>query len=89
MRSPAGEKASGAPALSARPTVVEMNRSYITWQGRYLFPSLAAIGLLLALGVEGLPRWSARLAPPIVVSLALLNALILALVVAPAHWPAP
>ncbi|HEX5504433.1 MAG TPA: glycosyltransferase family 39 protein [Thermomicrobiales bacterium] len=69
--------------------VVYVNLTLTNWQGRYLFPALPAIALLAGLGLECLPRWSARLAMLTVTGLALLNVAILGLVVYPAYWPPP
>ncbi len=69
--------------------VVVINFSYVAWQGRYLFPALPALGVLLALGVEGLPRWSGRYTLLTVAGLGVANALLLGFVVTPAYWPAP
>jgi len=38
--------------------VVAMNLGYTAWQGRYLFSALPALGLLGALDLERLPRWT-------------------------------
>jgi 4-amino-4-deoxy-L-arabinose transferase-like glycosyltransferase len=71
--------------------VVHINRSFVQPQGRYLFPSLPALALLMVLGLEGLPVWS-RFRKPfailLVTGLAMLNAWILLRVIVPAYYPA-
>lgn len=76
------------PALNLI-VLLYLNLNYVAWQGRYLFPALPALGLLLALGLESLPRWSGRFVLPVVAGLGLLNALILGFIITPAYWPAP
>jgi len=49
------------------PLVVYANLTFIAWQGRYFFPALPAVSLLLAFGLNELPRqtrrWGVLLAP--------------------------
>ncbi len=68
--------------------VITINLSYTAWQGRYLFPALAALGVLGALGLERLPRWTPQRGIAVCTALALLDAAILGAVVYPAYWPA-
>ena len=69
--------------------VVHINRILSQPQGRYLFPALGAIALLVALGLEGLPGWSAATAKATVAALAARNIFVLAAVVWPAYWGTP
>jgi len=69
--------------------VVHINRTFSQPQGRYLFPALSAIALLVALGLEGLPGWSVAVAKATVTALAALNVFVLAAVVWPAYWGMP
>ncbi len=67
-------------------TVVYINLTLTQPQGRFLFPALAAFGTVVAVGLEGLPRWSGRASLAVAGSLALLNVAILVLVVRPVYW---
>lgn len=69
--------------------VVYINLTFTQPQGRYLFPSLPAIAVLTALGLEGVPFWSSRLSAVLVALLALANVCVLTGTVIPAYWPAP
>ena len=66
--------------------VVAMNLGYTAWQGRYLFSALPALGLLGALDLERLPRWTPRVGIALCTGLALLDAAILGSIVYPAYW---
>ncbi|HFD38793.1 MAG TPA: DUF2142 domain-containing protein [Anaerolineae bacterium] len=57
------------------------------WQGRYLFPTLTAIGLLLAVGLGHLLSGRGRIAPPLLIISAMLAVAVWALpsVIAPAY----
>jgi hypothetical protein len=78
-------------ALGTLAVVVRINLQFTQPQGRYLFPALTALGVLAAVGLQGLPRPLSRLAHPLVVALVLgsINLGILAFVVWPAYYPAP
>ncbi len=65
---------------------VYINLTFSQPQGRYLFPALAAIALLAALGLEGLPFWGKRLTNYLTGSLFLLNLYIVGTVIIPAYW---
>lgn len=58
-------------------------------QGRYMFPALPAIAVLLAMGVESLPFWSNTLTRLTVAGWATANLIILVWVVIPAYWRVP
>jgi len=69
--------------------VVDINLMFDQPQGRYMFPALAAIAVLGALGLEGVlsrPSFIRRLP---IVALLLLNLYVLFAVVLPAYWPEP
>jgi len=57
--------------------VVHLNLTYSQPQGRYLFPALTSITLLIALGLEALPRWSRRWTIVTAVGLAVVNVWVL------------
>lgn len=65
------------------------NLTFSQAQGRFLFPSLPALALLAAFGIESLSRGSARITRILPVSLFLLNAFVLLAIVFPVYWPAP
>jgi len=69
--------------------VVEINLMFDQPQGRYLFTALPALALLIALGLENLPRLPAHLSPWLIAGLGFLNLYILLRVVLPAYWPPP
>jgi 4-amino-4-deoxy-L-arabinose transferase-like glycosyltransferase len=69
--------------------VIYINLSFDQPQGRYLFPSLGAVALLVAIGLENLPRWRASLSRGLVAALALMNLYVLLRVVLPGYWPPP
>jgi len=73
------------PMLSLAITIY-INLSFSQPQGRYLFPALGAIALLVGLGLEGLPFWSKRLTYYLLGSLFLLNLYIVGTVIIPAYW---
>lgn len=66
--------------------VIYINLSFNQPQGRYMFPSLPAIGLLVALGFEGLPGWRRPVRLCLVTGLLLLNIFILTVWLIPAYW---
>jgi 4-amino-4-deoxy-L-arabinose transferase-like glycosyltransferase len=68
--------------------VIDLNLSFDQPQGRYMFPALAAIAVLLGLGFESLPFWSKRRSQFAIAGWALANLLILVFRVGPAYWPA-
>ena len=72
--------------------VVHLNLSYRQPQGRYMFPALAAVAALAALGLEGwLPRRPMRLAMPaklaVVYGFAVVNIYLLTTWIRPGYWP--
>lgn len=69
--------------------VVYINLTFTQPQGRYLFPALPALGVLAAVGLEGVLTWNRRRAALFVGALAALNVGILTFVVIPAYWPPP
>lgn len=70
-------------------TVVYINLTLSQPQGRFMFPSLAAIVTLSAIGLEQLPGWSGRATAYIVAALAIVNVAILGILIIPAYWPPP
>jgi hypothetical protein len=67
--------------------LVQLNLTFTQPQGRLLFPALAAIMVLAAMGLEALPLWNARLSAGALVLFAGINVLVLGTVVMPAYWP--
>jgi hypothetical protein len=69
--------------------VVHINRSFEQPQGRYMFVALPALALLVALGLDALPRRTSRLgaAAALAASLAVLNVSILIRYLIPAYYP--
>ena len=77
-------------ATLALAVVVHINRTFDQPQGRYLFPGLPALAVLVAVGLEGLPGWRGARAPAaatVASALAIANALILWWIVVPAYYP--
>lgn len=70
-------------------TVVYINLTLSQPQGRFMFPSLSAIAVIVAMGLETLPRWNKQATYLAVGALAVLNVLILTIWVIPAYWPSP
>lgn len=71
--------------------VIHINRTFNQPQGRYLFPCLPALAVLMALGLEGLPVWSRyrrAFAILLVAGMAALNAWILVRIIVPSYYPA-
>lgn len=66
--------------------VIYINLTFTQPQGRYMFPALPAIGLLLVLGLESVRVWSRKLAWVTVGVLAFSNLLILTLLILPTYW---
>jgi len=66
--------------------VVYINLSFSQPQGRYMFPALPAIGLLLALGLEALPKWRPSIQLGLIGGLFALNVFILTAWLIPAYW---
>jgi hypothetical protein len=66
--------------------VIQLNLSFDQPQGRYLFPALAAIGLLVALGLESLPFWRRSLHWALLAALLAFNIFILTAWLIPAYW---
>jgi hypothetical protein len=69
--------------------VVEINLMFDQPQGRYMFTALPALALLIAIGLENLPRFPTHLSPWLIAGLGFLNLYILLRVVLPAYWPPP
>jgi 4-amino-4-deoxy-L-arabinose transferase-like glycosyltransferase len=75
--------------LLALVLVVQLNLMQSQPQGRYLFPALTAIALLIALGLEALPRWSERSTIATVICLGLVNVGVLGGTIVPAYGHVP
>jgi hypothetical protein len=69
--------------------VIHLNLTYSQPQGRYLFPALTATALLIALGLEALPRWSPRWTLALTVGLGVLNVWVLSTTVVPSYGARP
>ncbi len=70
--------------------VVHINRTFTQPQGRYLFPCLPALAVLMTVGLEGWPGWlryRQLCACVLITGLAILNAWVLVKVVIPAYYP--
>lgn len=72
------------PLLSLA-SIVYLNLTFSIPFGRYLFPALPAMAVLMALGVEGLPGWSDNVTWAILSELGLMNVFVLQAVLVPAH----
>jgi Predicted membrane protein (DUF2142) len=69
--------------------LVWLNLTFSQPQGRYMFPALTTIALLLALGLEAWPWWSPRWTIGTVVGLGVVNVGILGGTIVPAYWHFP
>jgi len=81
-----------AIVLLAVALLVRLNLTYTQPQGRLLFPALAAVMVLAAMGLEALPFWNARVAAGALLLFAAMNVLVLVKLVMPVYWaphPAP
>jgi 4-amino-4-deoxy-L-arabinose transferase-like glycosyltransferase len=67
--------------------VIDFNLMFDQPQGRYMFPSLAAISILVALGLENLPYWSRTMRRVLVTAFFLINIYVLLTVALPTYWP--
>jgi hypothetical protein len=67
----------GAISALALGLVVHLNLTYSQPQGRYLFPALTSIMLVIALGLEALPRWNRRWTLALAAALAVVNVWVL------------
>ena len=69
--------------------VVHINRSFEQPQGRYMFVALPALALLVAMGLDALPRGTSRVgaAAAFAAGLAVLNVFILVRYLIPAYYP--
>jgi hypothetical protein len=68
-------------------TVIGINLTVDSAQGRYMFPALPAIALLLGLGLESLRVWSKNFTWLVIGGWAVSNIIILVFLVTPAYWP--
>jgi 4-amino-4-deoxy-L-arabinose transferase-like glycosyltransferase len=71
--------------------VVHINLSFDQPQGRYLFPALPAVGILIATGLASLPIGAVRpkLGALVIVLMVVLNSYVFARVIVPAYYPPP
>lgn len=70
--------------------LAELNLTFTQPQGRYLFPALPALAIIIAMGLEMLPRWRPRLTYAILVLLLGINLYSLFGVEFPTYWtPTP
>jgi 4-amino-4-deoxy-L-arabinose transferase-like glycosyltransferase len=69
--------------------VVYTNLDINSAQGRYLFPAMPALAVLVALGIQSLKMWSNKLTLITLAALAAANLVILVALVIPAYWPIP
>jgi 4-amino-4-deoxy-L-arabinose transferase-like glycosyltransferase len=67
--------------------VIQMNLTFTQAQGRYMFPTLPAIALLLGLGLESQHSWSEYRTKLTLGGLAVSNLVMLVALVIPAFWP--
>jgi 4-amino-4-deoxy-L-arabinose transferase-like glycosyltransferase len=65
---------------------VHLNLTFTQPQGRYLFPALTALALLVAIGLEGLPNWGRNWTYATLAVVALVNLYSLIRVVLPSYW---
>src|SRR5690606_20058222 len=85
----------GLLLLLALLAYVYYNTEFVQFQGRYLFPALIPLGLLVALGLDAWPRWllshvalAQWAAPALLLLLAPLDVYIILRLVAPLLTPA-
>ncbi len=76
----------GALLLLAIASVVQLNLTFTQPQGRYLFPALSSIMLLLTLGLESLPYWNQRATFATLILFAGLNLYALFRIEMPPYW---
>src|SRR5262249_32275115 len=69
--------------------VIYINLLFDQPQGRYMFPSLPALAVLVAIGLSSLPYWRPVISRILVAGLALVNLYVLIAVVLPGYWPPP
>jgi Dolichyl-phosphate-mannose-protein mannosyltransferase len=69
--------------------LIQLNLTFAQPQGRYLFPALTTIAVLVAMGLEALPGWGRRSSILAVITLALINVAALGGTVIPAYWTFP
>ncbi len=69
--------------------VIYINLSFTQPQGRYMFPALPAIGLLVALGLEGLPGWRPSAQLGLLAGMLAFNVFVLTAWLIPAYWGHP
>jgi hypothetical protein len=75
--------------LSALALTVHLNLMQTQPQGRYLFTALAAMAVIAAVGLFGLPGWNKTCAQITIAGAALANVSVLLGVVLPAYWVGP
>ena len=68
---------------------VQLNLTFTQPQGRYLFPALTAIALLVAIGLEGVPKWGRNWTYGTLAVVALVNLYSVIGLVLPAYWTLP
>jgi 4-amino-4-deoxy-L-arabinose transferase-like glycosyltransferase len=66
--------------------VIQYNLTFSQPQGRYLFPALTAIAVLIAIGIGELPGWGRRCTYLTVIALAVVNLAVLVGIIIPAYW---
>jgi hypothetical protein len=76
------------PVLSFA-SVVQLNLTFDQPQGRYLFPTLTTLAILVAMGLTALPGWGRRWSILAVITLALVNVAALGGTIIPAYWTFP
>jgi 4-amino-4-deoxy-L-arabinose transferase-like glycosyltransferase len=69
--------------------VIEYNLTLSQPQGRFLFPALTAIAVVIAIGLSELPGWGRRCTNLTVIALALVNVVVLTGTIVPAYWVFP
>jgi 4-amino-4-deoxy-L-arabinose transferase-like glycosyltransferase len=70
-------------------SVAHLNLTFNQPQGRYLFPALPALMILVAIGLEGLPRWNPRLMYATLILCAAINLYALFGIEFPTYWRVP
>jgi hypothetical protein len=68
-------------------SVIHINLNMPQPQGRYMFPTLPAMALLLGLGLESRNSWSGYRTRLTLGGLAVINLIIIVCLVIPAYWP--
>ncbi len=65
---------------------IHLNLTFTQPQGRYLFPGLASMAVLAAIGMQNLPKWNHLATAALIGIVASVNVFVLFQVIIPAYW---